>query len=239
MPGFNETPHLRDHLPSRHRARVSATVGNDTEGTAVVAAILHLHIGARPPVHSVDQVRGSLAHAHDVVDADFFLAAQQLERRPGLRLHLLVVADDPRHFRHRREGARIDLRRAARDEDRRAGILLCRPPDRLARPAHSLAGHRAGIDDHRLAEASLQRMAAHHLGLIGVEAASEGNHRRARRRGGIRHLGVFNVPRAAANQGVVSMSRCASSEAPHSRIRSTADSRQVSMYPVGALPSGR
>ena len=157
----------------------------------------------------------------------------------GLGLHLLVVADHPRHFRHRCERARINLRRAARDEDRRAGVLLRRPPDRLARAAHRFARHRAGIDDHRLAEASLQRMSAHHLGLIGVEAASEGNHRRARRRGGIRHLGVFNVPRAAANQGVVSMSRCASSEAPSSRIRSTADSRQVSMYPVGALPSGR
>ena len=39
---------LLDHRAHRHRARIAAAVGDDAEGAAVVAAILHLHEGARP-----------------------------------------------------------------------------------------------------------------------------------------------------------------------------------------------
>src|SRR3712207_8029059 len=43
---------------------------DDTEGAAVVAAVLHLDEGARATLQAFDHVRRRLAHAHDVVDAD-------------------------------------------------------------------------------------------------------------------------------------------------------------------------
>ena len=48
---------LLDHRGDRHAARVAAAVGDDAEGAAVVAAVLHLHVGARPGAEAVDQRR--------------------------------------------------------------------------------------------------------------------------------------------------------------------------------------
>ena len=45
--GLDQPAHLRHHLAGRHRARRPAAVGDDAEGAAVVAAVLHLHVGAR------------------------------------------------------------------------------------------------------------------------------------------------------------------------------------------------
>src|SRR5690349_6594419 len=49
-----------------------------------------------------------------------------------------------------------------------------RAPDRLTRLALGLRRHRTGVDDDRLGERG--RMVAHHLALIGVQTAAEGQH---------------------------------------------------------------
>ncbi len=47
-PAGNEVARLGDDRGSRHGSARAAGVGNDTEGAAVVAALLHLKVGARP-----------------------------------------------------------------------------------------------------------------------------------------------------------------------------------------------
>ena len=79
----------------------------------MVAAVLHLHIGAaRPSKPSIRWAAVSL-HRHDVVDGDLFVAADAevgggervaVAARP--RVHLVVVADDAVDFRHGGEGLR-------------------------------------------------------------------------------------------------------------------------------------
>ena len=93
-------------------------------------------------------MRGGLAHRHDVVDHDP-LAALDAEPCEGLGFELLLIADDVIDLVHGGEPAGIDLRRAAGDDDLGVGALAPRAADRLARLAHRLRGHRAGVDDHR------------------------------------------------------------------------------------------
>jgi hypothetical protein len=53
-------------------------------------------------------------------------------------------------------------------------MLAAQPADRLSRLTDRLAGHGAGVDDHRV-EPGVVRRAADHLGLEGVQAAAEGD----------------------------------------------------------------
>ena len=75
---------LLDHRRRRHAARVPAPVGDDAEGAAVVAAVLHLHVGARPGAEPVDQRRRRPPLGHDVADRDPLLRRVG-EPRPGRR----------------------------------------------------------------------------------------------------------------------------------------------------------
>jgi hypothetical protein len=140
----------------------------------MIAAVLDLHIGTRARAEAFDQVRGGLLDRHDVVDHDP-LAALDAEAGEGPGFELLLIADDVIDFLHRREARRIDLRRAAGDDDLGLGAFAARPPDRLPGLAHRLAGHRASIDDHRAGKPGGARMLAHDFGLIGVEPAAEGD----------------------------------------------------------------
>jgi hypothetical protein len=70
---------------------------------------------------------------------------------PGLRLHLLVVADDPVDLGHGGEDLRLGLCGAAGDDDAGVRVLALHAADRLARLARRLGGDRAGVDDDRLA----------------------------------------------------------------------------------------
>ena len=65
---LREFAHLGDDVSGRHRARRSATVGNDAEGAAVVTTVLHLHVSAGAGTEAVDEGVCRLAHRHDVVD---------------------------------------------------------------------------------------------------------------------------------------------------------------------------
>ena len=67
----------------------------------MVAAVLDLHIGPRARAEALDQMRGGLAHRHDVVDHDA-LAAVDAEPGEGLGLELLLIADDVIDLVHRR-----------------------------------------------------------------------------------------------------------------------------------------
>ena len=92
---FDEAAHLRHDLAGGNRARGSATVGNDAECAAMVAAVLHLHIGAGPRAETVEHGMRRLAHRHDVVDHDPRAVAEARARETS-RAHLLGVADDRR-----------------------------------------------------------------------------------------------------------------------------------------------
>src|SRR4029079_2100749 len=151
-----------------------AAIRNDAEGAAMIAAILNLHIGPRLRAEALDHVQRRLPHRHDVVDVDpLRVARAKIPKRAALGL--LLIADDVIDFRHLGEAARIDLRRATCDHDLRIWSRAAGFADRLPRLAHGLRRHRAGIEDHRVLEPCVLGMAPHHLGFIGVEAATEGD----------------------------------------------------------------
>ena len=161
---LDERAHLLDHGAHRHRARVAAPERDDAERAAVVAAVLHLHEGARPAAQPVDQVKGGLAHGHDVVDADLLAAIRAPRAAVQVSaLRLLVVADDERHLRHGRETLRLDLRRAAGDDDAGIRPVAGDPADRLPGLPRRLGRHRAGVDDDEAAVAGGLGVALHRL----------------------------------------------------------------------------
>src|SRR5262249_24335209 len=178
-----QRPHLRDHLAHRHRARVAAAERNNAEGAAMVAAVLHLHEGTGAAVNPVAEVRAGLLHRHDVVDRDFLFggdakrtAAEHLALvSPDLAAELLLVAQHQGNLGHDGEGFRLRLRGAAGHHDARIGPLALEFADRLARLPHRLGSDRAGIHHHGVGDAGGRRRAADHLGLVGVEAAAEGD----------------------------------------------------------------
>src|SRR5690606_19610274 len=53
-------------------------------------------------------------------------------------------------------------------------LLAAGPADRLLGLADGLGGHRAGVDDQRIADPGLKGGRLHDLGFIGVEPAAEG-----------------------------------------------------------------
>ena len=149
----------------------------------MVAAVLHLYEGTHPTFEAVDEVGGRLRHGHDVVDRDLVLGGEAERcarqhvavRAPGLRADLLLVAQYQRDLGHIGKGFRLGLRRAARDHDAHRGTLALEPANGLARLAHRLRRHRAGVDDDRLDHACRLCLAADHFRLIGVEPAAEGD----------------------------------------------------------------
>ena len=76
----DELADLLDDRAHRHRARIAAAIGDDAEGAAVVAAVLHLDEGPGPAVHAFDEMQRRLAHRHDVVDADAGVVADEVGR---------------------------------------------------------------------------------------------------------------------------------------------------------------
>ena len=59
--------------------------------------------------------------------------------RPSVALRLAIITDDERHFLHRGECFRFDLRGASGDNNLAVGILPLQPTDRLAGLANSRA----------------------------------------------------------------------------------------------------
>src|SRR5690606_4096238 len=162
-------------------AAVAATMGDDAEGAAMVAAILHLDEGAGALRKAGGEMRRVLAHSHDVGDAHFGLApapvpARRRGERAGAKrggIELLAISYDPIHLRHRREALGLDLRGAAGDADARVGPRAARLADRLAGLAHRLVGDGATVDDDEIILVASKR--AHRLALGRVETAAQGD----------------------------------------------------------------
>ena len=94
-----------------------------------------------------------LPHRHDVVDQDTRLVEQpEFELSPGLRRRFLGIADHQIDLRQTGKGLRVDLRRAAGDDDPRVRVGTTGLADRLARLALGLRRHRAGVEHQRVGE---------------------------------------------------------------------------------------
>ncbi len=140
---------LIHHHACRNRAGIAAPKGNDAEGAAMIAAVLHLHIGARPRAETVDQVAGGFRHGHDVIDLHPLGLADEIGRqaRPCLGLHLFGIADDQIDLGHGGESLGLGLRGAAGHDQPRVGVFAAQAADFLPGLAHGLGGHGAGVDD--------------------------------------------------------------------------------------------
>ncbi len=138
----------------------------------MVAAVLHLHIGAGAILQAIDQMAGGFADRHDVVDPHPRPVGQGGIGAGG---RFFGVAQDKVDLGHGGEGRGIDLSGAAGDDHLGAGALAPGLADGLARLAHSLAGHGAGVEDDGVGQAILGGSGADHLGLIGVEPAAKGD----------------------------------------------------------------
>src|SRR5262249_29151111 len=143
----------------------------DAEGAAVVAAVLHLHEGAHPPLDAVDGTGRGVVRGHDIADRHPAGAIDAVI----LRRELFAIAEDAIDLAHGLEGLRLGLRGAAGDDDGYVGPVARKASDRLAGLADRLAGHRAGVDDHRVAQAGRRRLAPHDFRLVGIEPAAEGD----------------------------------------------------------------
>lgn len=136
----------------------------------MVAAVLHLDVGAGAILQPVDQVAGGLAHSIDVVDAH---PAQFGLRQVGARRAFLGVAQDQVHLGHAGEGRGVDLGGAASDDEPGARPFAARLADRLAGLRHGFGGDGAGVEDDGVGQAVLGRPPADDLALVGVQAAAE------------------------------------------------------------------
>ena len=183
MAALDQRAHLFDHRAHRHRARIAAAVRNDAEGAAMIAAVLHLHEGARQAaLETVDQMRRHLLHRHDVGDRDL-VAARYRSRmsnaaRASRQASPRILSSLPSTRSTSAMSANIvglRLRRAAGDDDARVGALPLQPADRLPRLRHRLVGDGAAVDDDGIGKPGALRLAADHFGFEGIEAAAEGD----------------------------------------------------------------
>ena len=168
---FDQGAGLGGDLTQRHAAVITAAIGDDAEGAAVVAAVLHLDEGACAALEAGDQMRRGGAHRHDVVDRNRRGIARQKTRG----MELFGVADHAVDLGHGGVTRGIDLCGAAGDDDAGLGVGAPCAPDRLARLALGFRRHRAGVEDHRALKAGGSGMAAHDFRFEGVQAAAEGD----------------------------------------------------------------
>ncbi len=173
---LDQGAHLRHHLADRHRAAVAAAVGDDAEGAAVVAALLDLDEGAACARRSrrSDAPAVSLTR-HDVGDRDARRVAARRARR----------SSPPSASRRCRARGRppASPRSASGAICAAQPVTMMRAPGLLAprlRIAWRAWRSASAVTAQVLTmTASLEPggagMAAHHLGLEGVEPAAEGD----------------------------------------------------------------
>ena len=163
MAALDQRADLFDHGAHRHRARIAAAIGDDAEGAAMIAAVLHLHEDARQAgLEAFEQMRRHLLDRHDVgrprsSRCRRCRSRRAIERRarvpPRLAAHLVVIADDAIDLGHVGEHLGLGLRRAAGDDDPRSGPFALDPADRLPRLRHRFVGHRAAVDHDGIGQA--------------------------------------------------------------------------------------
>ena len=170
MAALNQFPHLIDDAPGRHAAIGAAGKGDDAEGAAMVAALLHLDEGAGAAFQTADQVTGGFLQGHDIGNDHRFGIVGI-----GGGVELFQIADHPVDLGHGGEFIRLQLGGAAGDDDPGLRVVAPRLADGLAGLAFGFRRHCTGIDDHRVFEPGLGGALAHDLRFKGVEAATEGD----------------------------------------------------------------
>ena len=171
---------MADHFPRRHRSRIPATVRNDAEGAAMVAAILNLQKGPCSRLRflrrvlATEELRRTIPHGHYVIDTNALARLTKMLWRKRTRQHLVVVAQHLIDFRHGGEGLRVNLRRAACHNHRRTGPLAPRLSNPTTTFRHRLIRHRAGVDDHRICQPIIARKRRHSVAFRRVQAAAQG-----------------------------------------------------------------
>ena len=83
-----------------------------------------------------------------------------------------MIANHAGDFRHVCEHVSINLRGAARHNDRRIWIILGRAANGLARGPHGFRRNRARIHNDRAFQSGFFSMSAHNFALIGVQATA-------------------------------------------------------------------
>ena len=121
---------------------------------------------------------------------------------PGARIEFLLVAEHAIDLGHRREQLRLDLRRAAGDDDARVRPFALEAADALPRLAHGFRRHRAGVHHHRVVEAG-RAARADHFRLGDVEPAAEGDDVDAHATPALANSAGSNVPANSNSTGPV------------------------------------
>ena len=184
--GLHQPAHLGHHLARRHRARRPAAEGDDAEGAAVVAAVLHLDVGARAllPKPSMKACAVSRTDMMSLTATRGLSARLKPRKVSACIFSALPMTRSTSGMSAKRSGSiwaaqPVTMRRALR-------VLALELADGLRGLAHGLGGDRAGVDDDRIAEPGRCRMAPHHLRLVGVEPAAQ---RDDAHRSPLRHVG--------------------------------------------------
>ena len=108
----------------------------------------------------------NIVHAHAL--AERFQAV-------GARSAFQAVAQNHVNLGHPGEGFRIDLRRAAGDDDPGVRSIPAHAPNGLPRLTHRLPGNRTSIDDHSILETVLARPRQSLITLIRIQSTPEGD----------------------------------------------------------------
>ena len=141
----------------------------------MIAALLDLEEGAGAAFDGLD--RGApRSRVTVMMSATSIRGRSPAARRVKVsRRELLLIAQHLVDLGHGGEAGGIDLGGAAGDDDARLGMLAPRLADRLARLALASAVTAQVLIDHGVGEPGRGGMAAHDLGLEGVEPAAEGD----------------------------------------------------------------
>ena len=172
---IHQPPDLIHDDARRDGARIPTAKRDDAEGAAMVAAVLHLNIGAGARAEAVDQVPGGFGDGHDVVDLHRLGLPYEIGGDPGPcpGLHLFGVADHQVDLAHVAEGPGLRLRGAAGDDEPRVRVRAAELADLLACFPNGLSGHGAGVDDDGILDTGGGGQFPHRLGLVGVQAAAQ------------------------------------------------------------------
>ena len=168
----------------------------------MVAAILHLHEGACAAFEMLSEMRGSLAHSHDIGDTHAFGIGMGITQgAPCVGLRLFLIADDTVDLRHGRKHRWIDLRGAACHNDARFRMLALHAPDRLARLSHCLAGDGTSVDDGEMTMPRFFSRFLHRFGFSDVETATESEEINAHQ--AVSKIAGSNWPECSSSTGPV------------------------------------
>ena len=142
---------LIHHRAHRNGAGITTTIGNNAEGAAMIAAILHLHESARATFDGIDHMACGFAHFHNVVDTHFLeLVDAEIRQHPvGIGFQFFLIAKNEVDFVHGGKIVRFGLCCASGDDDAGFRVFTAGLADRLTRLSPGFCRHGAGVEDDR------------------------------------------------------------------------------------------